>query len=158
MQGSNTRKPKRNRRIEPRPRGTRVNFFFVPKRFKRTISRAVALSFDSERIGKPSEIAFILLNDRLIKSINRRFRKTNRVTDVISFKVNDDPLCGDVFIAEGRSKRQAKEAGHSWERELAYLAIHGVFHLFGYSDYSAGRRREMFKKQDAVWKKQFGLT
>ena len=61
------------------------------------------------------------------------------------------PLTGDIYIAAGRSKRQAKEAGHAWDRELAYLVIHGILHLLGYTDYTTRERRRMFQKQDKVF-------
>lgn len=70
---------------------------------------------------------------------------------MISFKFGSAPLSGDIYIASGRSKRQAKDAGHGWESEIAYLVIHGILHLLGYTDYTPKERLTMFRKQDKIF-------
>lgn len=101
--------------------------------------------------ARSSEINVVLVSDKEIKRLNKKFRNVNRITDVISFKFGSSPLAGDIYIARQRSKKQAKQAGHSWEKELAYLVIHGTLHLLDYEDYSARGRREMFSKQDKIF-------
>lgn len=114
--------------------------------------KAVKKTLKEENITSVGEISLILINDREIKRLNRRFRKVNRITDVISFLYTASPLSGDIFIAKQRSKLQAKEQKHSWRKELAYLAIHGVLHLRGYTDYTRGARARMFNRQDKIFK------
>jgi len=85
------------------------------------------------------------------QKIEQKVQECQPITDVISFKFGSSPLAGDIYIARQRSKKQAKQAGHSWEKELAYLVIHGTLHLLDYEDYSARGRREMFSKQDKIF-------
>ena len=61
-------------------------------------------------------------------------------------------VTGDIYIASKRSRLQAKDAGHGWDKELAYLVIHGILHLLGYTDYTPVARRRMFQKQDKIFK------
>ncbi|MFC1501436.1 rRNA maturation RNase YbeY [Elusimicrobiota bacterium] len=87
-----------------------------------------------------------------IKKMSSKYRNSNKVTDVLAFKFSDKPLVGDIYVAKGRSKVQAKEQGHSWNKELSYLTIHGVLHLLGFTDYTPKERLKMFKKQDKIFK------
>lgn len=72
-----------------------------------------------------------------IKKINNKYRKINKVTDVISFANRDNsslfvPLLGEIFICLDQAKKQAKEYGHSLQREIIFLFTHGLLHLLGY--------------------------
>jgi probable rRNA maturation factor len=86
------------------------------------------------------ELSVLITDDPEIKKLNRYYRKRNRATDVLSFvqlgKKSKDPkeplLLGDVVISAQTAKRQAKERKHSIEKELVFLLIHGILHLFGY--------------------------
>lgn len=100
-----------------------------------------------------SEINFIMVPDAGIRKLNKRYRKVDRITDVISFRLSKAPLAGDIYISCGRSARQAKEAGNSWEAELCYLALHGTLHLFDYTDYTPAEKKKMFTVQDKLFAK-----
>lgn len=91
------------------------------------------------------EVTVALVGDRQIRSLNRRFRGLDRVTDVLAFPVNGagaapDPwplasgprYLGDIVIATDRARRQARAEGHSLTTELRVLALHGLLHLLGY--------------------------
>ena len=89
-----------------------------------------------------------IVNDSQMKKLNRRFRKKNRTTDVLSFPqlegkqfLTAHPEIGDVIISLPTARRQAKEYGFTLELELARLTIHGVLHLFGY-DHERSRKDE----------------
>jgi probable rRNA maturation factor len=79
------------------------------------------------------ELTIALVSDREIESLNRRFRGVPRVTDVLSFPAGEQGVMGDVVIALGRARHQARLAGHSLDRELRTLALHGLLHLLGYN-------------------------
>jgi probable rRNA maturation factor len=83
-----------------------------------------------------------IVSDARIRSLNRLYRKKNRATDVLSFP-GQDAACrhlGDVVIAAGVARRQARAAGHSVQTELRVLALHGLLHLLGYDhDRDAGQ-------------------
>src|SRR5262245_43810923 len=77
-------------------------------------------------------LAIALVSDARIRALNRRFRRKDRVTDVLSFPAEEPGVLGDVVIAAGVAARQALHAGHSLQAELRVLALHGLLHLLGY--------------------------
>lgn len=85
------------------------------------------------------EVTVALVGDRKMRALNRRYRRTDRVTDVLSFSTAPGPWgidglwpLGDIVIATGVARRQAREAGHSLSTEFRRLALHGLLHLLGY--------------------------
>ncbi len=107
---------------------------------RRMLSRRLVAM--AEALGlKEKEIAVILTDDAVIHDINKRYRKKDRPTDVISFAYAERPLStggsgaeafGDVFISLDRCRAQALEYGVSFQDELARLLAHGLLHLAGY--------------------------
>lgn len=94
--------------------------------------------------GTNLTVAFV--RDRVMRSLNRKFRGTHRTTDVLSFPTEEEHQgtrgvnfigdvaqnIGDIVISTDTALTQAKEAGHSFAREVDELVIHGVLHLCGY--------------------------
>lgn len=86
------------------------------------------------------EISIVLTDDETIHGYNRDFRGVDRPTDVLSFPASEgeeligipDGHLGDIMISVETAERQAKELGHSTEREIAFLAVHGTLHVLGY--------------------------
>lgn len=82
------------------------------------------------------DVSVAIVSDRRMRSLNRQFRGKDAATDVLSFPANRTPgvtpFLGDIVIAAGVAKRQAKEAGHSIQTEVRVLALHGLLHLLGY--------------------------
>src|SRR4030095_12658614 len=75
-----------------------------------------------------------------VQKVNRRYRRKDVPTDVLSFVSDERGYLGDVVIAAGVARRQAKQAGHSLQHELRVLALHGLLHLLGYDhERDAGR-------------------
>ncbi len=95
-----------------------------------------------------------------IQQINRDYRGLDRVTDVISFAMHDNDYCeeideseeelGDIFICIDRAIEQANDYGHSIEREVGFLAVHGYLHLCGYDHMNEEDEKIMFAKQDEI--------
>ena len=85
----------------------------------------------------PSEVTIALVSDARIRTLNRTFRRKDAVTDVLSFEP------ADVAIATGVARRQARDAGHSYGRELKVLALHGLLHLMGYDHHDPADRGRM---------------
>ncbi len=102
--------------------------------------------------------SIIFVSDEKIHQINKEYRNVDRVTDVISFALCDDDeleeefSCelGDIFIDIDQAIRQANEYGHSIEREIAFLAVHGYLHLCGYDHLTKEDEDIMFKKQEEI--------
>lgn len=105
-------------------------------------------------------ISIILVKSKKIREINRDYRNIDRVTDVISFAINDveddyemmemEKELGDVFINVDYAYSQAKEYGHSFEREFAFLFTHGLLHCLGYDHMVKEDEEVMFKIQNKI--------
>ena len=96
-------------------------------------------------------VTIALVSDREIQRLNREFRGKDKATDVLSFPAALSPLpsalLGDVAIARGIAKRQARAAGHSEATEWRVLALHGLLHLLGYDhERDDGRMRRVERK------------
>jgi probable rRNA maturation factor len=78
------------------------------------------------------DVSLAIVSDRRMRALNRQFRGKDAVTDVLSFPSGERGFLGDIVIAAGVSKRQARDAGHTVQTELKVLALHGLLHLLGY--------------------------
>ena len=111
-------------------------------------------------------ISVSLVDNKFIHEMNRDYRGIDRPTDVISFAFLDnedrqalykgkEPVClGDIYISVDKAKEQAEEYGHSLERELSFLFVHGLLHLLGYDHMSEEDEKVMFKLQDEILLKE----
>ena len=135
------------------------------------------VSFASEYLHYPEnrECCISFVSSERIREINRDFRNIDKVTDVISFSLDDeeedmDPIknfmasdenfvtsIGDIIISVDRAKEQAEEYGHSLERELGFLALHGFLHLNGYDHQTEEEEEEMTGLQTEILT-AYGLT
>ena len=73
-----------------------------------------------------------IVSDARVRALNRKFRRQDKATDVLSFPAEERGYLGDVVISSGVAERQARDAGHSLATELRVLALHGLLHLLGY--------------------------
>jgi probable rRNA maturation factor len=96
------------------------------------------------------EVAIALVSDARIRQLNRRYRHTDTPTDVLSFPAHPKhhahpahPYLGDIVIATGVARRQARQVGHSYAAELKVLALHGLLHLLGYDHHDPADRGRM---------------
>lgn len=95
------------------------------------------------------EVSIAFVSNQKIKELNAKYRNKNEVTDVLSFPM-DQELLGDIIISTQRASEQALEYGHSLKRELAYLTVHGMLHLFGYDHHSKEEKDEMRQKEERI--------
>ena len=117
--------------------------------------------------NKDSEITIRMVNSEEIHQLNRDYRGVDRVTDVLSFPLIEDlndlqaadgeeetePVAlGDVVICLPRAEEQAREYGHSREREIVYLYVHSVLHLLGYDHMEEEDKQEMRAREEEVMK------
>lgn len=107
---------------------------------------------------KEGEVSVSFVDDGEIQRLNHQFRSVDRPTDVLAFPMDDDdrfpegfpPLLGDIVISMPRVVEQANEYGHSVERELGFLVVHGFLHLLGYDHETDETERVMVDKQRHV--------
>lgn len=108
-------------------------------------------------------ISVSLINNKQIHKINKKYRQIDRPTDVISFAFMDgddskekvfhstQTVClGDIYISIEKAEEQAKEYGHSIERELSFLYVHGLLHLLGYDHMKKEDEEIMFPLQEEI--------
>lgn len=105
---------------------------------------------------KTVEVNYAFVSPRQIHQLNQKFRQVDKVTDVLSFPDGDiNPetkrrFMGDVLICRAVAKRQAKAIGHSLEREITFLQVHGTLHLFGYDHIEPEDEAKMFGLQREI--------
>lgn len=104
------------------------------------------------------EFNVIIVDNQEIHQLNRECRGIDRPTDVITFALEDNTdfpdldirILGDIYISLDKAKGQALEYGHSFLRELSFLAVHGFLHLLGYDHMEENDEKIMFDKQEEI--------
>ena len=104
------------------------------------------------------EFNVILDDNSYIHELNKNYRKIDRETDVITFALEDNEevneeehrLLGDIYISVDKAKSQALEYGHSFKREICFLAVHGFLHLLGFDHMNKHDEEIMFSKQELI--------
>jgi probable rRNA maturation factor len=108
------------------------------------------------------EVVISLVDDPTIQQLNKEYRNIDRPTDVLSFAMSEEgdgemqitgtegmpSMLGDIVISTSKALSQAEEYGHSVEREICFLAVHGFLHLLGYDHGTKEEEKEMFSLQE----------
>lgn len=131
------------------------------------LEEIVRFSADFLKLPETIECAVTIVDNPSIQAINRDYRGKDVPTDVISFALDDDDSdnfdnnllphhIGDIIISIDKAKEQASEYGHTLDRELGFLAVHGFLHLNGYDHMTIEEEQEMFTLQNDIFT-AFGL-
>ena len=116
--------------------------------FKKALLKKKILS--SELAHKKLVIAFVSLAE--IRRLNKKFLKKNKVTDILSFSSIEDSALGELVLCPEKIKTQAKDHKLSFEKEMAYLLLHGLLHLLGFHHEKGGAEaKKMYKIQDDIF-------
>lgn len=107
-----------------------------------------------------AEVSLTLCDDATIHDLNKTWRSVDAPTDVLSFPLlgdmtlqvpsGEELLVGDIVISVERAQLQAEEYGHSLEREMLYLYVHGLLHLLGYDHLVEDEMLEMRTLEEAL--------
>ena len=147
----------------------RQNETELPEGLRTNIRKCCEEALAEEQIDDNAEVSVTVVDNTEIKELNREHRGKDSVTDVLSFPMGEDGefdvnpdtgriMLGDIVISAPKAKEQAHEYGHSFMRELCFLATHSMFHLLGYDhEVSAEEEKTMFDKQNRVLEK-LGIT
>lgn len=137
----------------------------LPKGLRTLIRKCCEEALAEEEIEDEAEVNLTVVDNEEIHKMNLEYREKDASTDVLSFPMSDgedfdiDPetnriMLGDIVISAERALEQAKEYGHSFEREMCFLATHSMFHLLGYDhEVSEEEEKIMFEKQEKVLQK-----
>ena len=136
------------------------------KEYKEVIEKVLTKCFEEEKLENSNlYITVTLTNPENIRKINKEYRNIDRATDVLSFpmfekdeleekiKKNDFKhidVLGDLVISIEKVQEQAKEYGHSFERELSYMLVHGFYHLMGYDHIKEEDKKKMRPKEEKI--------
>ncbi|AMQ74821.1 MULTISPECIES: rRNA maturation RNase YbeY [Bacillus amyloliquefaciens group] len=134
------------------------------------VEKLLQFAAEKEGVQDQAEVSVTIVTNEEIREINRDYRGKDTPTDVISFALEEEgedeieivgadmpPVLGDIIISADRTKEQAEEYGHSFMRELGFLAVHGFLHLLGYDHMTKEEEEEMFSKQKDLLD-EYGLT
>lgn len=130
---------------------------------KKMIHELLQFAAKEENIPDDAELSITFVDNEEIREINRDYRGKDMPTDVISFALEeagedevvitgaDMPrILGDIIISVDRTAEQAEEYGHTFQRELGFLALHGFLHLLGYDHMNEADEKRMFGRQDEI--------
>lgn len=140
------------------------------------------LQFAADKIGQQQkEMAVTFVDNARVHEVNLEYRGIDRPTDVVSLEYKPesdiivgeedllehpelaelmedfDAYIGELYISIDKAREQAKEYGHSYEREMGFLAVHGFLHINGYDHYTPEEEKEMFQLQEEILT-AYGLT
>jgi probable rRNA maturation factor len=161
----------------PSPEGSSVRFRRVPASLRRAPIERFARTLQKE-VGKGRPFDVLIAGDAELRRLNRDFRAKDYATDVLSFPAAPQPLpdgrgsdgrskfgteprpsgsgafLGDIAISLGRARAQAREFGHTIEREVQILMLHGVLHLCGHDHETDSGTMARAEKR---WRAKLGL-
>jgi probable rRNA maturation factor len=129
-----------------------VDFTVSAERFVPDTARVESLlQFAAKEELLSGELGVWLCTDEEIADLHLRFMEIPGATDVITFPGDEGSgYLGDVAVSVGTAAIQAKDAGHSAQREVAYLCLHGLLHIAGYDDMDEVSRTDMLARQDEL--------
>ncbi len=126
---------------------------------KRRIAALARRVLAAEQVRAPAELSIAITEDTTVRELNRRYRGVDAPTDVLSFASGEADFVvppgrarqlGEIVISHQTARRQAEDAGHPVETELAHLLVHGILHLLGHDHESPAEARSMRAREEAL--------
>ena len=134
--------------------------------YQKTIKKVLEKCFEEEKIlDSKLMITITLTNAENIKKLNKQYRNIDKATDVLSFPMFErdeleekiknrlfehEDVLGDIIVSIPKVEEQANEYGHSFERELSYMIVHGFYHLMGYDHIKEEDKKKMRPKEEKI--------
>ena len=124
------------------------------------LNKIAEKTLEAVKFKKPVEISLVITGEKRMRSLNKKYRNINKITDVLSFGNEEEDnksvkfinpsdeiiYLGEIFICYPQAVRQARQKKHSVKKELAILLIHGILHLLGYDhqeDYEDSEMKDL---------------
>ncbi len=143
----------------------------VDYKLKMLVRRAVEATLDYEQYGNACEVSVTFTDNNGIHSLNKKFRGVDRPTDVLSFPLFDyageseEPavdeligMLGDIVLSLEQAQAQAREYGHSFAREVAFLTVHSMLHLLGYDHETSDEDEADMRRRQSEIMERMGLA
>ena len=147
----------------------------VPQQLESLLNKVITAALDAENVDIDCEVNVLITNDVGIHEINLDMRNVDRPTDVLSFPMfeltpGEHPVpedadpdtglvpLGDMVISLERAEEQARDFGHSVDREVCYLAVHSVLHLLGYDHMDEGPMKARMRGREEAILGELGIT
>ncbi len=133
----------------------------IEKEYQKLVKEAAGAVAKEHKLAKNCQVSITIVDDATIKEINREYRGIDKVTDVISFALdegeqpeiigdNQPDLLGEIVLCLQKAISQAKEYGHSTQRELCYLTVHGMLHLLGFDHIKKADKTLMREQEEKI--------
>ncbi len=135
-------------------------------KYEEIVDKVFAKCFEEEQLQNTKlYITVTFTSPQNIQKINQEYRNIDKATDVLSFpmferqeieenikgkSLQHEDILGDIVISIPKVEEQAKEYGHSFERELSYMLVHGFYHLMGYDHMEEEDKKEMRAKEEKI--------
>jgi len=140
----------------------------IPTGIRLLLRRACTAVLVNESFNNAAEISVRFVDNDEIRRLNAQHRQKDEVTDVLSFPLGIDgvydichssgaSLLGDIVICLPQAQRQAQMYGHTFQREMAYLAVHSMLHLLGYDHKPGGIESVRMREKEEQVMVQLGL-
>lgn len=136
------------------------------KQYEDFMKQVIKTCFNEEKLLDTNLYVSVTLTDlKHIQEMNQTYRNVDKPTDVLSFPMFEkeelecilqnqpsevEDVLGDIIISLPKVEEQAKEYGHSFQRELAYMLVHGFYHLMGYDHIEEEDKKKMRPKEEAI--------
>ncbi|MBQ5369832.1 MAG: rRNA maturation RNase YbeY [Peptococcaceae bacterium] len=136
----------------------------IPAEWEEKINQVAAICLREEQLPEDVEVDLLFVDNEAIREINLEYRDKDSATDVLSFPMyepdeeiddEEEVLLGDIVISLERAQEQCEEYGHSLEREVMYLLVHGLLHLAGY-DHMEEEDKKVMRAQEEKLLAQIG--
>lgn len=144
-----------------------LDFYSIKKEYENyenTFFELLSFTFNFLKYKMDPIVSISIVDNKTIHALNKKYRKIDRPTDVLSFAFMDNDIIdkkqllnnketyclGEIFISYQKAEEQSKEYGHSFSREMCFLFIHGLLHLCGYDHMEKEDEQEMFNLQKEI--------
>ena len=138
----------------------------IPAEWEEKINQVAAICLREEQLPEDVEVDLLFVDNEAIREMNLEYRDKDSATDVLSFPMyepdeeiddEEEVLLGDIVISLERAQEQCEEYGHSLEREVMYLLVHGLLHLAGY-DHMEEEDKKVMRAQEEKLLAQIGAV
>lgn len=141
----------------------------IPSGLRLMLRRCCTAVLRMEQFEGDAEVNITFVDDEQIHAMNKQFRNKDSATDVLSFPlgengiwdINPDTGCkelGDIVLSVEHAVAQAKEFGHTFQREMGYLTVHSMLHLLGYDHVNGGLEKAIMREKEEEALGRLGLT